>query len=129
MDICDAKDLQHISSNLKAIAGLIGPGTSYGMLTENASDKLVPLEMTMDMVFNLIPKKYKGSLESVSGSYQTVTVLIEDLFGQMDKGAVYVPLSQLIHDLPEYCFRGLSKNELKQAIRIPDSYVFESFWN
>ena len=95
------QDLLRIRTELAHIARLIGPGTGYQMLFEDADSSAAAVELPLGELLPLVPPAWIRELPGEAEAVLPVTVMIDHLFEQIESNRIEVSVAQLVANIPQ----------------------------
>lgn len=117
----DPPNLDRIREELDEIAKLIGPGDSYDMLADRASN-VTTIDLPMSEIKTLIPNAFNSETAQDLPDDETATILVSDLFEQLQNGEVGTTAEQLLSDLdPDFLsdeFAQIKKNRVALPLHL-----------
>ncbi|MFT5124011.1 MAG: hypothetical protein ACI9TH_003413 [Kiritimatiellia bacterium] len=127
MSLISKPDINRISSELKSIASLIGPGKSYSMLLEG-DGSVAAIQLPLKVVMNLVPDKFHKCPGAEYADDTVVTICIEKLFDQLDEGLISTPLENLLFDIADFYLGEVTPAQMEEPIGIPRQLVLDALW-
>ena len=128
MSLISKPDINRISSELKSIANLIGPGKSYSMLLEG-DGSMAAIQLPLPVLMELIPEKYHKCPGAEYPAETIATICIEKLFDQLDEGLISTPLENLIFDVPDFYLGDIPGSALDEPMGIPRQLIMTALWS
>lgn len=114
----DEPDLDQIRQELADIAALIGPGESYGLLTEQ-DQNLTTIEVGLQQLYALVPGMFKVSGVDDLPVEKKACILVEDLYDQLQNGQVTASVSQLFADVDDRYLTPEAKDQFEERVSLP----------
>jgi hypothetical protein len=128
MSLISKPDISRISSELKSIANLIGPGKSYSMLLEG-DGSIAAIQLPLAVVMKMIPEQYHKFPGAEYSDETIATICIEKMFDQLDEGMISTPLLSLLSDVPDFYIGEIPPFALEEPIGIPRQLVMDALWS
>jgi hypothetical protein len=127
MSLLSKPDINRISSELKSIANLIGPGKSYSMLLEG-DGSVAAIQLPLAVVMEMVPEQYHKFPGAEYSDETITTICIEKMFDQLDEGMISTPLLSLLSDVPDFYIGEIPPSALDEPICIPRQLVMDALW-
>lgn len=122
MNVKQEPDMVKIRSDLREIAQLIGPGSSYNIFVEQES-RTIAIELPLSVVLAALPPEM---LKGVAVDEQNVSINVPDLFSQIESHQIHVRIGELLQDLPVQYVHYLTDEERCQLIELPFDAVLDA---
>ena len=119
------QEIDRIRIELAHIARLIGPGSSYRMLLDDA-DAEVAVDLPLGELLRFVPVGWIRALPGEADATLPVTVVIEHLFEQVERNRITVPLTVLTANIPSEYVDFIPSDMGSDLVELPFEVVLDA---